>query len=58
MPADQTASEDTTSRAATATATEKPLTIGDTLTVVSGRLGGSWVVEDEEGVVYLATPVE
>ncbi len=34
------------------------LAIGDTLTVVSGRLGGAWVVEDENGVVYMATPVE
>lgn len=34
------------------------LAIGDTLTVVSGCLGGAWVVEDENGVVYLATAVE
>ncbi len=43
-------------------ADEKPATpelkIGDTLTVVSGRLGGAWVVEDDEGTVYLATPAE
>ena len=34
------------------------LAIGDTLTVVSGCLGGAWVIEDENGVVYLATAVE
>ena len=34
------------------------LAIGDTLTVVSGQVGGAWIVEDEEGVVYTATPVE
>lgn len=34
------------------------LRIGDTLTVVSGRLGSAWVVEDDNGVVYLATAVE
>jgi len=34
------------------------LSIGDTLTVVSGRLGEAWVVEDDNGVVYLATSVE
>ena len=34
------------------------LAIGDTLTVVTGRIGGAWMVEDEAGTVYLATPVE
>jgi hypothetical protein len=34
------------------------LAIGDTLTVVSGCLGGDWVLEDDNGVVYLATAVE
>jgi len=42
-----------------APATAAPrLSIGDTLTVVSGRLGDAWVVEDENGVVYLATRAE
>ena len=34
------------------------LEIGDTLTVVSGRLGGVWMVEDDDGIVYTAEPVE
>ena len=35
-----------------------PLRIGDTLTVVSGRIGGVWMAEDEFGTVYMASAVE
>jgi hypothetical protein len=42
-----------------ASAAEGPLlAIGDTLTVVSGRIAGAWMVEDESGKVYQATAVE
>jgi len=34
------------------------LKVGDTLTVVSGRLGGVWMAEDDNGVVYTVAPVE
>jgi len=40
------------------TSTHPTLAIGATLTVVSGELGGEWVVEDDDGVVYLLTAVE
>jgi len=64
MPADTTtanqvspAQEAAPKRAAVAPTTPL-LAIGDTLTVVSGRVGGAWIVEDENGVVYTAAPVE
>jgi hypothetical protein len=28
------------------------------LTVVSGRISGAWIVEDDSGTVYRATPAE
>jgi hypothetical protein len=34
------------------------LKIGDTLTVVSGRLGDAWIAEDDDGNVYTVTPAE
>lgn len=37
---------------------EHTLQIGDTLTVVSGRLGGVWMAEDDDGIVYTVAPVE
>ena len=65
MPTDETVVEEAaapsqgreTTRAPGHTATSG-LRIGDTLTVVSGRLGDSWVVEDEDGVVYMVTATE
>jgi len=46
------------SPAPTGADTRPALAIGDTLTVVTGRIGGAWMVEDEAGTVYTATPVE
>jgi len=43
---------------ATAQGSTAELKVGDTLTVVSGRLGGAWIAEDDNGVVYTVTPVE
>ena len=34
------------------------LHVGDTLVVVSGRLGGVWMAEDDDGVVYTVATVE
>jgi len=65
MPADTTtadqvspAQETATPKRAAVAPTAPLLAIGDALTVVSGRVGGAWIVEDENGVVYTATPVE
>ena len=52
------ASDRSRPRGGSADADPEMLSLGDTLTVVSGCLGGAWVVEDENGVVYLATAVE
>ena len=38
--------------------TDNQLKVGDTLTVVSGRLGDAWIAEDDEGNVYTVTPAE
>jgi len=43
---------------ATAQESTDELKVGDTLTVVSGRLGGVWMAEDDNGVVYTVAPVE
>jgi len=43
---------------ATDQASTDVLNVGDTLTVVSGRLGGVWMAEDDNGVVYTVAPVE
>lgn len=37
---------------------DEHLKVGDTLTVVSGKLGGVWMAEDDDGVVYAVTQVE
>ena len=63
MPADETATHPTSPAQNIATdeyavAGGNPLAIGDTLTVVSRQIGGAWMVEDESGTVYTATPVE
>ncbi len=60
MPVEKTVLEPVTDTATTSAShdAEPILHIGDTLTVVSGRLGGSWMVEDDNGVVYTAAPVE
>jgi hypothetical protein len=59
MPSDKTPAEAAaTTKDAACAVSPPPLAIGDTLTVVSGRIGGAWMVEDEFGTVYAATPAE
>jgi hypothetical protein len=65
MPAGKPAANQVPLAQQTDTAKEAPvavaapvLAMGDTLTVVSGQIGGAWMVEDESGTVYTATPVE
>lgn len=56
--AGRTTAIDEAAPAAPGTPTHPTLAIGATLTVVSGELGGQWVAEDDDGVVFLVSAAE
>lgn len=56
--AGETTEIDGAAPAAPGTSIHPTLAIGATLTVVSGELGGQWVAEDDDGVVFLVTAAE